>query len=278
MRPTPAVAARPIVTGSQLLSQRPLASFLVLTFAPSWLLWAPLVVLGDDGPAAMRFLLPLLGSLVPSVVGLAMTTVLEGRAAAAALGRRLIKLRVGVRWYLAALGLPALVPAAVGISILLGGDSPSVETSVPGALALFAFSIFPGSATGEELGWRGFALPRLQADRTALQASLLVGLGWGLWHLPLWLTGSASRPIALYPAFVVSAMAMSVILTWIYNGTGGSLAVVVVYHAAANLPITLLLAPLGRSVIQPFLIYTGLIVVAAAVIEHVASKGQKGRH
>lgn len=260
------------------MPRRPLASFFVLTFATSWLLWAPLVVVGDDGSTAMRLLLSLLGSLVPSVVGLVMTTVLEGRAGAAALGRRLMKLRVGGRWYLAALGLPMLVPAAVGISILLGGDTPSAETSVPGALALFAFSIFPGSATGEELGWRGFALPRLQANRTALQASLLVGLGWGLWHLPLWLMGSASQPIALYPAFVVSAMAMSVILTWISSGTGGSLALVVLYHAAANLPITLLLVPLGRSVIQPFLIYTGLIVVAAAVIEHVASAGQKGRY
>lgn len=278
MRPTPAVAARPPVTRSQLVPRWPLASFFVLTFAPSWLLWAPLVVVGDAGSTAMRALLSLLGSLVPSVVGLVMTTVLDGRAGAAALGRRLLKLRVGGRWYLVALGLPMLVPAAVGISILLGGDTPPVETSVPGALALFVFSIFPGSATGEELGWRGFALPRLQANRTALQASLLVGLGWGLWHLPLWLTGSASQPIALYPAFVVSAMAMSVVLTWIYNGTGGSLAVVVLYHAAANLPITLLLAPLGRSVIQPFLIYTGLIVVAAAVIEYVASTGQKGRY
>ncbi len=135
-----------------------------------------------------------------------------------------------------------------------------------GALVVFAFSVFPGSATGEELGWRGFALPQLQATRTALQASLVVGLGWGLWHLPLWLTGSDSHPIELFPAFVVSAMAMSVILTWMYNGTDGSLFVIVVYHAAANLPITLLLAPLGRSIIQPFLIYAGLLAVTATAI------------
>ena len=101
--------------------------------------------------------------------------------------------------------------------------------------------IFPGSALGEELGWRGFVLPRMQARHSALKASLLIGILWGPWHLPLWLTGTESHPISLYPAFVVAVIASSVFYTWLYNNTGGSLLIVVLYHAASNLPITVLI-------------------------------------
>ena len=85
---------------------------------------------------------------------------------------------------------------------------------------------------------------------------LILGPLWGSWHLPLWLIGRESNPLILFPAFVVSAIPMSVLLTWIYNSTGGSLLIVVLLHATANLPVTLLLAPLGSDMIQPFLIFT----------------------
>jgi membrane protease YdiL (CAAX protease family) len=72
-------------------------------------------------------------------------------------------------------------------------------------VSLFLFSIFPGSAMGEELGWRGFALPRLQVGRNALAASLVVGTVWGTYHLPLFLLGSPTRPFALFLPFASAA-------------------------------------------------------------------------
>ena len=150
--------------------------------------------------------------------------------------------RIGLRWYLAALALTMLVPLAVGVSILMGGDTPVVDNTIFGVLFLFAFMIFPGSALGEEIGWRGFVLPRMQARHSALKASLLIGILWGPWHLPLWLTGSEGHPISLYVPFVVAVVASSVFYTWLYNNTGGSLLIVVLYHAASNLPITVLIS------------------------------------
>jgi hypothetical protein len=94
----------------------------------------------------------------------------------------------------------------------------------------------------------------------------MIGVLWGFWHLPLWLTGTESHPIGLYPAFVVTVVASSVMLTWMYNGTGGSLLIVVLAHAAANLPLSLLITPLGDAMTQPFLVYAAILVAAALVV------------
>jgi hypothetical protein len=88
-----------------------------------------------------------------------------------------------------------------------------------------------------------------------------------LWHLPLWLTGSPSNPLALFPVFVISAVALAVLLTWLYNGTEGSLLLAVLLHATANLPITFLITPLGgRAMILPYACYTLLLIITAALV------------
>jgi CAAX protease family protein len=262
---TPTLTPSPARTQS-LVRRHPLISFYVLTYAVSWLLWAPLVIFGDRVPGPLAFILLLLGSLVPSTMGVLFVALLRGRSGVRTLLGRLLHARIGLRWYLAVMALIMLVPLAVGMSILMGGDTPVVDNTVFGVLFLFAFMIFPGSALGEELGWRGFVLPRMQARHSALKASLLIGILWGPWHLPLWLTGSEGHPISLYVPFVVAVVASSVFYTWLYNNTGGSLLIVVLYHAASNLPITVLITPLGSQMAQPFLIYVALTVVAAAAI------------
>jgi uncharacterized protein len=248
---------------STLARRHPVTTFFGLTYLVSWTLWAPLIVLGDDLPGPLAFVLLMLGSLVPSTVALILVASLIGRRGVLALLHRLLKGRVGLRWYLAVLALPLLAPVALGLSILFGGPAPSVDNTILGVLVFFVFSIFPGSALGEEVGWRGFALPLLQARSSALRASLLIGVVWGCWHLPVWLASDV-YPLSLFPSFVVSVIALSVLCTWIYNGTGGSLLLIVLLHAAANLPITVLITPLGEEMVQPFLIFTALMVVTAA--------------
>jgi membrane protease YdiL (CAAX protease family) len=241
-------------------------SFFVLTYAVAWMLWAPLVIFRDSIPSPLGFVLGTLGTLVPSTLGLIFVGLLTGRPGVRRLLRRLVHGRIGLRWYLAVLALTMLAPLGLGVSILLGGEIPAVDTTIFGVLFLFAFSIFPGSALGEELGWRGFALPRMQARHSALKTSLTIGILWGSWHLPLWLTGRESHPISLFGPFVVAVIATSVICTWLYNNTGGSLLIIVLYHAAINLPITVLFSPLGSQQTLPLLIYVALTVVAATAI------------
>jgi len=130
----------------------------------------------------------------------------------------------------------------------------------------FLFSIFPGSSLGEELGWRGFALPRLQARHSALAASLIVGAAWGIYHFPLFLLGSPTRPLALFLPFAIGSVIMSIFYTWMYNGTGGSLLIVVLLHATTNLPLTVVYAPLGERVVPVFWLLDAMLALTAAVL------------
>ena len=180
--------------------------------------------------------------------------------------------RVGLRWYLVVLILPLLALLPIGLSILLGGPAPIVDSSVIAVLGMFVFSIFPGSALGERSVGEASHCPIPQNDHRALTAALVLGPIWGFWYLPLWLTDSGSNPLILFPAFVLSAIALSVLLAWISITARGSLLQVVLLHATANLPVTLLIAPLGIDIIHAFLIFTALLIIAAiAVIGMIGS-------
>jgi membrane protease YdiL (CAAX protease family) len=260
-----AVAPRPAHTQS-LVRRHPLISFFVLTYAVTWLVWAPLVIFGDRIPGPLAFVLLVLGSNVPSVLGVLFVALLRGRSGVRTLFGRLVRARIGLRWYLAvvALAVPAL--CAVWVSTLLGGPIPVVVTTIPAVVVLFLFSIFPGSSIGEELGWRGFALPRLQARHSALAASLIVGAAWGIYHFPLFLLGSPTRPLALFLPFAIGCVIMSIFYTWMYNGTGGSLLIVVLLHATTNLPLSVVYAPLGEGVVPVFWLLDAILAITAAVL------------
>lgn len=267
----------PLSNSSTLLQRHPVGLFLALTYVLAWAFWAPLVIFGDSLPGGLESILLMLGTLVPSTLAVVFVAKLHGRQGVRRLFGRLLKGRVGVRWYVAVIGLSLLAPVALGLTILLGGSRPALDTTVVAVLIGFLFSIFPGSALGEELGWRGFVLPRLQSRQSALRASLLIGVVWGPWHLPLWLTGRESHPISLFAAFVVSVICMSVLCTWMYNGTGGSLLIVVLFHATANLPVTYLIAPLGKDMAPSFLVFVALMVVAATVVVLATGPAQLSR-
>jgi uncharacterized protein len=261
-----------------LVRRHPLIAFFVLTYALAWILWLPLVFLQDTIPAAPGFVLVLLGSNVPSVLGIFLTAIVLGGGSLRKLLARLLIWRVDPRWYLVVvLGPAALVGYMVAFNALPGGPTISLNVPLLTAVITLAFFIFPGSALGEEIGWRGYALPRLQARRSALGASLILGVIWAFYHLPLFFTGQAFRSPGLFVPFVISGIALSVILTWVYNGTGGSLLLVVLLHATANLPLTLLLEPLGSRAMLPFLLFVGPMVVAAIVVVIVAGPAHLSR-
>jgi membrane protease YdiL (CAAX protease family) len=139
---------------------------------------------------------------------------------------------------LGAIVLPLGIQAALGISV----PPPSwrLSTYVYGAVIGGGF-IGPGLC--EEIGWRGFALPHLQRRYSALVSSLIIGLAWAFWHWPNFVIPSESPPWWHLPAFVPLTMAVSVLFTWVYNSTGGSLFAVVLLHGAIYTALGLCLAP-----------------------------------
>jgi membrane protease YdiL (CAAX protease family) len=258
-----------MITGlSQFVRRHSLAAFLVLSYGLTWALLMPLAIFRDATAGPYTTLALLIGSNIPSAVAIALTAIGLGRGATRKLLGRLLIWRVGWRWYLLLLAPTALVIGTITlVAITRGGPTAALAMPLSNAIFFVAFMTFPGSATGEELGWRGFALPRLQSRHTALIASLILGSLHGLWHLPLWLRGDADHQLSVYPAFLIQAIGLAVIYTWLYNSTKGSVLLAVLFHAATNAPLTLVLLPLGiENWLLPFWLMAGFTVVAALIV------------
>jgi membrane protease YdiL (CAAX protease family) len=263
---------------SQLAKRRPLTTFFVMAYGLSWALWIPLCVF-RDAPGTYVSLALLIGSNVPSAVAILLTAASLGKGGIRALLRRLLIWRVGLRWYLVLLGPTALVLVAISAAaVLVGGPTATLAVPVATAVIIVAFQTFPGSALGEEIGWRGYALPRLQTHRSALISSLVLGALHVLWHLPLWLRGLTDHPLRLFPAFAIQGVALAVIYTWLYNSTKGSVLLAVLFHTATNAPLTLVLVPLGvADFALPFWLLALLTVLAAIIVVAVTGPSQLSR-
>jgi membrane protease YdiL (CAAX protease family) len=223
-----------------------LATYFGLTFAISWAIWLGLILgsLPIQTPAGAVLNIVAIGG--PSIAALVLATLL-GRCELRRLLAGFSLSRLSVRWTVVALVLPlAMMAAAIAVSVtVFGAPRPAVTVGVAGVVvAKFVRVLFLGGPVGEELGWRGFALPRLQQHRNALDASILLGLVWGLWHLPLYfvlgtgqseLLRAGTSPAFAIGGFIGWTIGLSVLFTWLFNQTGGSLIVVILFHAAVNL-------------------------------------------
>src|SRR5215210_7112326 len=172
-----------------LVRSHPLITFFVLVYALTWIIESPLVFLRDSITDTQGQILYILSANVVSVVAIVLTATVLGRGALLKLLGRLLIWRVDLRWYLVVvLGPVALAGGVVGLNALMGGPALSLGMPLLSVAVFLAFSIVPGSALGEEIGWRGYALPRLQAGSSALSASLILGVIWSFYHLPLFFT------------------------------------------------------------------------------------------
>jgi uncharacterized protein len=264
---------------SEVVKRHPLAAFLVLTYGLTWALWIPLDIFRDATSGPYTSIAILIGSNIPSAVAIVLTAVGLGKGATRKLLGQLLIWRFGWRWYLVLLAPAALVVGTITlVAVTRGGPTAALAMPLLSAIIYVAFMTFPGSAVGEEIGWRGYALPRLQSMRTALTASLVIGFLHGLWHLPLWLRGDVDHRLSAYPAFLIQALALSVIYTWLYNSSKGSLLLVVLFHTATNAPLTLVLLPLGvENWFLPFWLMAGFTVAAALVVVAVFGPSRLSR-
>lgn len=228
------------------LVRRPLTVFFVLAFGLTW------AFLLADAPGA-RGLIPfrltlsgpglvlaLLMSYGPSIAALLVVGVSEGRAGLWSLLRALLRWRVGLRWYALALGAPAaLFFVAARLSELLGGEPRPLPAQGWSVLLMgLAGSLVHAIANGEELGWRGYALPRLLRRQRALAASLTLGAIWFVFHVPIMFVPNSiagGQSFATAPPFLVGVLATSVLMTWLYRRTGGSVLLTTLFHGAINI-------------------------------------------
>lgn len=205
----------------------PLVAYFVLVFGIEWLLVFALASLISPMIAL------LIGSWLPNVVGIFITGVAGERAGLRELFSKVVLWRIRLKWYVIALSLPTILAfLAIGLYTLFGNTE--LEFAPKNQLLLIILlSVFTG-AMGEELGWRGTALPRLQAHWNPLISSLTLGVLWGLYHLPSFLLSGLPLQDAPLIPFMLVSLGLTILVSWSFNHTSGSLIVVFLYHFAFN--------------------------------------------
>ena len=153
-----------------------------------------------------------------------------------------------LKWYLIALlGIATLKLFVVPVRLASGGSVDG--RSLLGALGVapfhFLFVALIGGDLDEEMGWRGYALPQLQGRLSPLTTNLLLGVAWAFWHLPLWFFPGYFPAGSSFSLYVVSTVALSLLIGWVYNGTGGSLLLAILAHTASDVADNLRTAALG---------------------------------
>lgn len=229
-----------------LVRRHPLVAFYILAFLISWLGYVPAALYSHGLFPFQSPLFAVLGSGGPAIAAMIVAWVLGRGKGLRGLLAPLLRWRVSVGWYLVALLLqPVLFALAALLGVLFGSTTPDWSKVAPPFVPVIMLISYVVVNVWEEIGWRGFALPRLQAKRSALVSSLVVGLLWCLWHAPLFFL--ADNPMAQMPLFYwfVGNLAATVAYTWVYNGARGSLLLVTLLHAAENTAAAVLYMILG---------------------------------
>ncbi len=243
---TIATTSQPATSSSlkRLISRHPLTAYFVIAFAGTWVPLLPFALSrGVNGLGLLPYRLPdsafyiafvLAAFAGPALASLTVTAIISGRAGVGQLLRRCVQWRVGIQWYLIAI-FGFLLIFLLGYSVFLGVNLPlALLAQSPLLLTVFlpqAVLIILTASFAEELGWRGFALPRLQHRYGPVLGTVILGSLHGLWHLPVFFT-QVLGPFSLpnYAGFLFVAIAAAFLYTWIFNHTRGSVLLATLTH------------------------------------------------
>jgi len=216
------------------------AIFFLITFLLTWSMWLPATltnlnggasILGPDNPVGQ------LGRWAPGIAAIILTAIIAGKSGVGDLFRPLKIWRVNIGWYLFALFYqPLLFFFSKWMDGLFGNTYEVISplTSVEGPIFFVSLAVVISAIPGafmEELGWRGFALPRLQIKNNALIASVILGLVWGAWHIPSMIFFGETNALGIIWS-VATFIPVTILFTWLYNNTQGSLLLVTLFHAS----------------------------------------------
>ena len=265
------------------LRSRPVLAFFVLVYALSWPLWL-VALYGVDGVGATA---AEYGALFGPALAAGLVAWRTGRLGAWAAG--IVRWRVPARWWVVALGVPLACVVVVHLVLLLVGvDAVDISLlparAVSYLLVLVVFAV-AGGGLNEEPGWRGFALPELQHRLSALRATVVLGIGWAVWHLPSFAfpevrNGLESGPFGLLVAgALVEVFAWAFVFTWLYNHTRSTL-LCILLHGGVNAAFGSALVPVAALEVSVYLqvaLIGNIVVAGVAVALVVATRGRLGQ-
>jgi CAAX protease family protein len=208
--------------------------FFLLTYAVMWTLFFTVVAASIPSGSLAGTVLILLGAYSPGIVALALTARAEGTAGIRALLGRVVQWDVPAKWYVFAVSYMAAIKlTAAVIHRAIAGAWPRFGAE-PLYLLPLALAFSTPFQAGEEIGWRGYALPRMAVRWGFARSSVLLGLIWAFWHLPQFFMPDGNSYRQAFFVYVIQVTALTVAMTWLYAHTSGSLLPVMVMHAAVN--------------------------------------------
>ncbi len=267
--------ARTRITG--FIRRHPIATFYTLVFAISW--GGIVLILGPDGLFSTGATMPLAGGAAllagPSISGVLLTVLVDGKSGLRRLVSRLRKWRVGARWYAVALLTGPLVMVATVFGLSLASPEFRVDfLTADNKLSIVVTGIVVGLSVGffEELGWTGFALPRLRRRYGVVTTGLVMGLLWSAWHFPMF--AGTTDPTGTLPAAVVVAVLLfawlppyRVLMVWVYDRTE-SLLIAMLMHVPISVTALVLasVATSATALVVPVLIWGAAFWLIVAVV------------
>lgn len=242
--------------------------FVLLTYILTWSLGIP-SALTKHGYGTMNISkgLQTICTLSPGIVAILLTAIYVGKNGLKLLFKAIVKCRIKFKWYIIIIILGI---ALCGLSLLIFDwiSGQNIKPDNPYNFVFYFLLILPLSALWEEIGWRGFLLPILQEKYTALKASFVIGFVWGLWHLPIYLAIDpyGDKTIPFFLIMFVGCFALSIISTWLFNSTRGSLLTCILFHNAINTSAAYFYGNIKGGELRPLVIWVGLLVASAIII------------
>lgn len=265
--------------------------FLIFTFVFTWGPWLPSILtglgidLGIDAETYTAVTVPI-GAFAPLLVALALVIKQKGWRGGWDFFRQAFDLKVKPVYLIAAFVIPLIIHILSHyLAPLLG--FPVADTLFPENLGIppiiiaipyfFLMLIIGGGQ--EEFGWRGYAQVPLQARMGVIPASLLIGLVWGMWHLPLWVMPGDGHSTYPFIAFLIMTTSISIVYGWLYNASHQKLATVIIFHAMSNtaaplLPFLVLKEGTPESA---YWVYAAINVLAAVIAGFVILKAKENK-
>jgi len=264
--------------------------YFILALGWSWLFWIPVVLTGMDISVTPGIALFTIGIFGPAVSAILLTCLTGDKKERREYWSRLISFtRIGPRWYaIIILIAPIYSVLAILSGLVIKGNIPAFDTAVryvmhPLTIIPFAIVRMVYGPLPEELGWRGYALDRLQRKWNALVSSLVLGVIWAVWHTPMFfMRGSLmSEVLPLWSTefWVVMGpgiLAGSVVMTWIYNNTQRSTLAAILFHFMMNFTAEFLRLP-GDIKTYQFVWLTIIAIVVTLVYGPATLKGKVRR-
>lgn len=262
------------VKGLSMTKTRAASLFIFFTYCITWAIKGPEIA-DRYGFLTIHVskMLDMVSTLSPGIVAIILAWIISGRKGLAVLLKPILSWRIGIRWYLIVMVFGILF---TGMTLLIFNafTHHAVKLESPAFLLFYFLLILPLSALWEETGWRGFLLPVLQEKLGPMQSSLAIGFIWGVWHLPVYIAANpyGDKTLLFWVWMFVGCFPLSILLTWLYNSSRGSLLICILFHNAINASAAYFYGNIPGSDFRPFELLVILLAVTAFIVS-VKTKG-----